>query len=274
MSKRTFREDQPGLLQHIADAHCFDTTAVCPLVEQLMKPREPEQGRAAFVEIKGKLIREMSLNQQMALASMAERTAFLPAPITWIEFEFPGMGRDGYLLVDDMYSEGEEKWITVFRSNETGSDFIFSFPTRSAAGSVVHAIDGQRKHNVKLTKEEQLCLGIFLPLILCKLAIINTPKIVFQRMHLPHAGLQRRLARAHNMPGKYPLQAWHEVLLRVSVPVEFADKSKDAYLTGTKALHFCRAFLRVRLGQLELVHAHWRGNPALGIKQTRYRVVP
>jgi hypothetical protein len=47
----------------------------------------------------------------------------------------------------------------------------------------------------------------------------------------------------------------------------------EAHYTGEKCLHFCRSHLRVRNGRLEQVKAHWRGNPSLGIKQTRYKLV-
>lgn len=39
-----------------------------------------------------------------------------------------------------------------------------------------------------------------------------------------------------------------------------------------KAYHFCRAHSRNRLGRKELVRAHWRGDPAFGIRIGSYRV--
>jgi hypothetical protein len=50
------------------------------------------------------------------------------------------------------------------------------------------------------------------------------------------------------------------------------EPASEGHLTGEKCLHFVRTFLRVRMGQLEYVDAHWRGNPALGMKRSRYRL--
>ena len=105
------------------------------------------------------------------------------------------------------------------------------------------------------------------------LALINTPRVIGRKQHMPHAGLQKKMAAARGMVGKFPLRGWTELTLAVSPPA-VDGQEHEVRLTGGKALHFCRAHLRIRLGQVELVKPHWRGDPALGIKQTRYRVAP
>jgi hypothetical protein len=117
-------------------------------------------------------------------------------------------------------------------------------------------------------------VGRMVPLIYGALALINTPRVIGRRQHMPHAGLQRRLAAARGMVGKFPLRAWTEIVLEVTPPKEAGPELHEARLTGGKCLHFCRAHLRIRNGCLEFVSPHWRGDPALGIKQTRYAVVP
>lgn len=88
---------------------------------------------------------------------------------------------------------------------------------------------------------------------------------------MPHRGLERALIANQKLVGKFPLHAWTEIKLHVTPPKE-AEGEHEAHLTGERALHFCRAHLRIRLGRLEVVKAHWRGNPAIGIKQSRYTV--
>jgi hypothetical protein len=105
------------------------------------------------------------------------------------------------------------------------------------------------------------------------LALINTPRIIGRRQHMPHQGMQRKIAAGKKMVGKFPLKAWTEIKLEVMPPV-IDGGQHEARLTGGKALHFCRAHLRIRMGHLERVSAHWRGDPSLGIKQTRYSVIP
>ncbi|QPF81665.1 hypothetical protein IC762_17725 [Bradyrhizobium genosp. L] len=103
------------------------------------------------------------------------------------------------------------------------------------------------------------------------LAMINTPRIIGRCQHMPHAGLARDLRKRFGA-GRFPLRAWTEIQLKVTPP-EQGEGEAEAHLTGARALHFCRAHLRVRLGRLELVSSHWRGDPALGIKQSKYRLV-
>jgi hypothetical protein len=261
VKRRTFVSDPPGILSKICDAHCFETTEVLPLAKGLFSSREA--GSEGSYD--GRKIQFMGPKVISKFAAVAERVAFLPAPVTWIEFKDPTLPRDGFLLVDDQYGRGD--WITALRCDEQGCNFGFSFPKGGKPFDAVMHGEGD------MTEEENTGLSVFVTMVISLLAIINTPKIVGRRTHLPHAGLQKRLARAYQMPGKYPLHAWHEVRLHVNVPLECRD-TEEAYLTGMRALHFCRSYLRIRQGQLELVSWHWRGNPALGMKQTRYRVTP
>jgi hypothetical protein len=84
--------------------------------------------------------------------------------------------------------------------------------------------------------------------------------------------LEKRLREGHLIAGRYPLGAWNEILLHVTPPQEADDTEHEAHLTGSRALHFVRCHLRIRLGQLELVSAHWRGDAGLGIRRSRYRL--
>ena len=104
--------------------------------------------------------------------------------------------------------------------------------------------------------------------------LINSPHIIGRRQHMPHAGLERQLTRGL-AGGKFPLHAWTEIKLQVAKPVEIDDgEPHEAHLTGRRALHFVRKHIRIRLGQLEYVSAHWRGDPSIGIKRSRYTVKP
>jgi hypothetical protein len=100
------------------------------------------------------------------------------------------------------------------------------------------------------------------------LAIINTPKIVGRREHAPHKGLVKNIRKVHGKA--YQLRPWTEIKLEITPPPG-GDGSREV-LTGKKALHFCRAHLRIRRGKLERVTSHWRGDPALGIVRSRYSV--
>jgi hypothetical protein len=265
--ERTFTND--ALLKRICAAHCFETTQVQELAHAIMPPAEKGEERHTLT-VGDESIPFAGQKAINNLVSVADRIAFLPSPYTWIEWRYPDWTPDhGWLLCEDFgQTNNLRDWIGAFACCEQGCDFSMSIPKQGDPRETIMHGEGE------MTDEDRLTCGVFLSAVLCNLAIINTPHIVGRTTRLPHAGLQKRLARAFNMPGKYPLQAWHELKLHVAVPPEFSGEEVEGHLTGERALHFCRSYLRIRLGQLELVHSHWRGNPALGIKQTRYMVEP
>jgi hypothetical protein len=112
--------------------------------------------------------------------------------------------------------------------------------------------------------------GVKFGLVFSVLAIdlINTPGLIGLRQHDPHRGMAKRYATI----GSYPLRGWSEVTLKHQTKV--AGPAEQ--LTGTtyhKCLHFVRSHLRhYRNGNVSVIPAHWRGDPALGIKRTRYRM--
>lgn len=182
---------------------------------------------------------------------------FLPAPKTWIEIKTPIGRRMGFLLEERR--GGSEA--TVRCSFEQGSvDEIGWIGLRDRAWTPAQ---------MSLEKSTADVTGLLYAL----LAIINTPRIIGRRQHMPHRGLERRLTRAMGVQGKFPLNAWTEIKLQVSPPKDMSgDASTEAHLTGQKALHFCRSHIRIRLGRLEVVRSHWRGDASLGIKRSRYKL--
>ena len=77
------------------------------------------------------------------------------------------------------------------------------------------------------------------------------------------------------MTGKFPMHAWTEITLWIDptgANAEAENAVVEGRLSGQKCLHFVRSFLRWRLGQLERVTAHWRGDGSKGIKRSRYNV--
>lgn len=199
------------------------------------------------------------------------RLAFLPAKNTWIEYKFQdehGSGRGAILL---LASDGGD-WATEISVLGMTSTLSGMLPLKKGAtlGSYegMESVDSAHRHGGIVAYQEKQAK------IYAYLSLINTPRVVGRRQHQPHAGLQRDIARSKGMVGKFPLRAWTEIKLEVAAPKWASEKDHETHLTGEKALHFCRSHLRVRLGRVEFVTSHWRGNPAMGIKQSRYAVVP
>ncbi|MBZ8133236.1 hypothetical protein [Afifella sp. IM 167] len=201
---------------------------------------------------------------------LASGRVFLPAPVTWLE-----LSRDlGVLCVD-------QEWVESKNAGD-GTSFFFAVASRECI-SIPEYIDvgGDSSEFVMRFQSEP---GDRLPSleavssnIIGKLFLINTPHIVGQKTHTPHAGLQRKIARAMGMVGKYPLHAYTEITLWCDEDDRreaASDEAIEARFSGRKCLHFVRSFLRWRRGELERVKAHWRGDPALGMKRSRYIAKP
>jgi hypothetical protein len=78
-----------------------------------------------------------------------------------------------------------------------------------------------------------------------------------------------RLARAK---GLGEINDWHKI--RLSITREVSSAAGEGEVTGERYLHFVRMFTRWRLGRLEYVKDHWRGNPEKGVSLTSYKVRP
>lgn len=253
-SKREFN-DQCGLIARMTDIHCFDVTAVFELAADLCEDLRA-RGRDMF-------------------SAFPDDLAFLPAPKTWVEMKYDSGRREGVLL--ESFEQDGAKFVQAtwacrganeFASQPPPKKFIipmcplgFDSFRRADRAPVVRQIGNE---------SEERMLG-WTMWVYAILALINTPRIICRRQHMPHRGLERLLRRP--VVGTFPLHAWTEIELKVTPPEDYSDRGPaEAHLTGRKALHFCRAHLRIRLGRLEFVSAHWRGDEALGTRRSRYRL--
>ncbi|MEN9934691.1 MAG: hypothetical protein RLZZ387_1270 [Chloroflexota bacterium] len=200
-----------------------------------------------------------------------DQRAFLPAPRVMLEWAAsdPHVAREALILAE---REDGLAAVTVVCQGHDGK-------IASTSGAVMFMPLRGAEDRAGLWIPKRAAAGFdgdgIACLVYALLAMINTPRVIGRRQHQPHAGLQRKIAAAHRMPGKYPLQAWHELVLEVTPPQDESDReSRGIILTSGKALHFVRAYLRIRSGVLELVSSHWKGDAVLGIRQTRYRLVP
>ncbi len=211
---------------------------------------------------------------------LADRLAFLPAPRTWLEWRLPVGGRAAVLL--SASEDGSHATCTMV------SDIHGAVENFSNAGTILLGSGNASLACPVISVDEYVSEAAlsdqavavahrlettFTGIVYGLLAMINSPRVIGRRQHVPHAGLQRKIAAARGLPGKYPLHAWNEIVLKVQAPRdESGNPPRESWLSGSRALHFVRAHLRIRRGSLEHVQAHWRGNPALGMKKTRYRM--
>lgn len=258
-SKRTFR-DQSGLLGRMDDIHCFECTAVVDLASEMstfVRDHLPDETDS-----------ERNLRATDRFAKMAAQTSFLPTPKTWLEWKIKDGIRVGQLLIE---RQGAAEMLTAFARGKTwGSDTdVVSLTLGAGDPRAIKVSAGLDDSETQAAADDAVFVHILL-------ALINTPRVIGRQQHAPHRGLERALLAGRKAIGVFPLHTWTEIKLEVNRPPEdlSADPSTEAHLTGQKALHFCRAHLRLRKGCVEIVRSHWRGDASLGIKRGRYTVVP
>lgn len=260
LKKRKFA-DNCDLLALMGDVHCFDVTEVVPLACDLMD---------SGLDFK---------SEKLGLA--AEATSFLPAPRTWIEYVKPsGRSREAYHIVDissmeynaDLPNWNHKAVLRIACSNDSGVFGTIPGYAIFPLGRSVGADDRVIVSNDAPGDQAKVFVGA-VACVHALLALINTPKIIGRRQHMPNGSLERRLLKERRTIGHFPLHAWTEIKLKVHAPANLSDDEPvEAHLTGHRALHFCRAHLRIKNGRVEFVKAHWRGDASLGIKQSRYTV--
>jgi hypothetical protein len=250
-AKRDF-EGPADFLEEMSGVHCFDVTEVVPIIEAATDADTP-------------------LDRWVELAEL-EKSGFLPAPKTWIEHSAYGERR-GWLLQQMPDGGGTQFTVALGKKG-----FLGVFPERFVLpiGDCAAAKCGIFKHPGAQGETSSDLAGWLRDQLLqvpVALALINEPRMVGREQHAPHRGIERAIER-RGLLGAFPLHAWTEIKLEISVPASGMGATSDGHiLTGSKALHFCRSHLRVQNGRLVIVRAHWRGDPALGIKQSRYKLV-
>ncbi|GLR55151.1 hypothetical protein KYK30_31865 [Shinella yambaruensis] len=241
------------LFSQAADCHCFELSEVWNAVT------------------------EMAHDIEVGVYDVGFEQTFLPAPRTWIECRWHGC-RYGFMLEEGAdgirYTcviKGLPEYLKSFGKDEgydldKYDDEIIVSEGRALVPrlSLVSSLSIERTNGADSFDVFQIYVA---------LSLINTPKIIGRRQHMPHRALEKRLLKERKNIGKFPLHAWTEITLRITPPKDLSGvDSCEAHLTGQKALHFCRAHLRVRCGRVEIVRGHWRGDPSLGVKRSRYRV--
>ena len=244
----------------VTDIHCFEVSAI----------------RGAVDDLSRQTMRMFRAGEGTKATDLFSRYTFLPAPRTWIEYiEDRDPISPPYRVAHLLEGDAEKEITLSLFVEEDNARFnhiepyyhlgeyclnhpLFMHPNPLLPSQVtgVHYFD-------------RVVMTMSLTLIL-----INSPKIFGRRQVMPHLGLEKRVTRTFGK-GKFPLHAWTEIKLEVAKPAHIDDgEPHEAHLTGRRALHFCRKHIRIRFGRLEYVTAHWRGDPAIGIKRSRYKVRP
>lgn len=230
--------DHAGLFGRMEGLHCFDVSALEGAVSEFMK--------------------------QADLATCVTDMAFgmfLPSPRTWLEYFIDG--NRTAIVVEAM---GDRYGLSLVTCRKIKS--IFFGYLNPVTSEMELSLNPDQLMGLNDT-DDQLWQQFNYLIIraVSFLDLINAPGTVTMDHHDPHAGFARALKKSGI---EYPLKAWSEV--RIS---HDSDAVSDGFVgpTSRRCLHFVRAHQRhLQSGDLTLVSHHWRGDPALGIKRTKYRV--
>jgi hypothetical protein len=190
-----------------------------------------------------------------------EKTFFPPAQTTWFEWHD---GQERRALVLDHVNTKPGKWPSELHAhviNESG--FVNGLYFEGGAlDNIILLLDipDMEAKGVALA-----AAGL--------LAMINTPKLAIKVERPPHRGLQRELRRQPET-SEIELRPWSEIRLAVTPKPHGESHEQRQVQQGKKCFHFCRSHLRVLPDRITVVSPHWRGNPALGVAQSTYRVTP
>lgn len=232
--------------------------------------------------------------QAQSTSTLLDSLAFLPAPLTWLEHT--DRQSDGSSLTSAYLLRQKDNQtascVSVVGIGTAGGVGIVPIPladlpllaTASAEDMAINTvIEHQNLDPTWLPKgsgtldkshfDQDASLASEITRsywLYAVLSIINSPRTVHRSDHKPNSGLNKRLTRANRKP--FALLPWHEIKLEMTTP-EGSPELAGQRISGPKALHFCRQHIRIRLGRLELVRGHWRGDASLGLAQSRYRVV-
>lgn len=233
-------------IDELRGAHFFDFTAIDALVGNLLDTSSTQNIEAML------------------------QNSFLPAEKTWLEGEMGGH-RVGYLVKQydnqqcaDIYMFADYGFFPIATIGLMGNSSQFVIPPASVLGDYDLPVGSYDEYR-ELAGTVALNVATIL-------AMINTPRIIGRKQHMPRRGLEKRLLSRRKAIGRFPLNGWTEIKLEVTPnPKDLSDgEPQEAHLTGERALHYCRAHLRLKAGKIEYVRGHWRGDASLGIKRSRY----
>lgn len=194
---------------------------------------------------------------------------FLPANKTWLEMVGADGRRVAFFCVTDTGAEDVIVFMVKDEHESVKTTALGRVCLEDGRVTLIEDInDPEAIKQAKRRDPEPYAQLVRDAIRLC--VLINLPHVLGRKQHTAHKGVARKLGLA---VGRFPLHGWTELDLEVHLtPRRETDELHEAGFTGGKCLHFCRTHLRLQNGKLTVVKSHWRGDPALGIKRTRYKM--
>lgn len=244
---------------------------------------------------------QQDLETRHALVKAAQKNLFWPAGNTWMEWSYKTARgyriRNGVMFsnmelgneteirrgVVQVYMTRQDKvdldnGLVMFGGQSNLGDVSIPEPiwvrqVTKDVGRVIHQARGptavfkayQKLYENPIDDDERTAHEALIEIIYAALALISTHRMV-NFVQTDYSRLNNRRQKR----GKWPLLSYSTV--KVKLPRETIDAVCGPTTGEQRPLHFVRAYLRLKQGQVELVTPHWRGNAELGIVQPKYEV--
>jgi len=141
--------------------------------------------------------------------------------------------------------------------HKDGGEFWFSSDEK-----YIKELSGE---NLKTEQDIYTCSGSAAMLFAC--IAITSSSVASGESVAPHQGLKRTIRT------RFPNSETKTTKITLGRRVASPNSNGISHEANPKAYHFCRAHTRLKRGKVERVRAHWRGDPAFGVRIASYRVL-
>jgi hypothetical protein len=272
----------PELL--LDDCHCYDVTEVVELGKEMMLAKKDKEKLKQEKLKREKRLIEPTEESIKKTKSITELTYFSPSSKTWIEFNTIRHDRKdlrvGFFITNETWNKTKltnDEFICVTYNLEVPIPILFMSKYRDINTWALY--DSNNKEWIFKIEDEtnRFFMNFCVSHIAASFLMINSPKVIARDIQPFHAGLRKDLSKYVPSQGRSKhLNEWHVIKLEV-----FKDGKEKHYsddenktLRGKMAYHYVRNFTRIRLGKLELVREHFRGDATIGTSKSYYNVTP
>lgn len=186
-----------------------------------------------------------------------------PATISWMEFKVKGYPPMGFFIHEFDDELDYQGWFPA-NYQATRYHIVTGILVKQSGHEVTICPDNRHPPR---DKELAMMMTSFGLIIVAALIALNTPRAITITPQPRHFGREKTI---RNMGHNTGIRPWHIVDIK-SHYVDHTGIGRGS----RKAYHFVRAHRRcMASGVVTIVHAHWRGDPALGICRGAYRLMP
>lgn len=253
-----------------------------PLIFDVLSDTRPHKGESPLTSQVRDIWREKSYSENLTntpkyvfnmdvIVTAAELGSSCPDPDiaafspAWVEWD-----ADNDLTLAVLLGDRGEAGLMFLYNKREGTLYDFTFTTYRDPMLRVR-IKNREAHKGRTSIAEHAAAAWVR--VIKAIALLQSPGLLdVSERH----GADEKLQKARIKAGKRPLVDFREVVIHISRQErEARERAADYEKRTGKRLHRVRSFVRMRLGKLERVREHWRGdasNGAVGVRNYRVKL--